>query len=101
MPNDLTIRPIAPPAPEPDSGAAVSRAQAAPELLVSADTLPNPTLRLDPTLGLVVIEFHNSAGGLTQSIPGQRQLDAYRTALQLNTEAAPGLPVHPSETRTV
>ena len=101
MPNDLTIRPIATAAPEPESGAAVSRAQAAPELLVSADTLPNPTLRLDPTLGLVVIEFHNSAGGLTQSIPGQRQLDAYRTARQLNTEAATDLPVHLSATRTV
>ena len=39
---------------------------------------PNPTLRLDPALGLVVIEFHNSDGTVTTSIPTQRQLEAYQ-----------------------
>ena len=38
----------------------------------------NPDLRLDPALGLVVIEFHDQAGKLTSSIPSQRQMDAYR-----------------------
>lgn len=39
----------------------------------------NPDYRFDPTTGLVVIEFHDSTGNLTNSIPSQRQLDAYRT----------------------
>ena len=38
----------------------------------------NPDLRLDPALGLVVIEFHDDSGKLTNSIPSQRQIDAYR-----------------------
>ena len=38
----------------------------------------NPALRLDPALGLVVIEFHDDSGKLTSSIPNQRQIDAYR-----------------------
>jgi len=67
--------------------------------------LPNPTLRLDPVLGLVVIEFHNSAGELTHTIPGQRQLDAYRMARELNDASGPkpdsAPPVYPSAIRTV
>ena len=38
----------------------------------------NPDLRLDPALGLVVIEFHDESGKLINSIPNQRQIDAYR-----------------------
>ena len=45
---------------------------------------PNPTLRLDSSLGMVVLEFHDDAGEVTRSIPSQRQLDAYR-----NNTAAP------------
>jgi hypothetical protein len=33
-----------------------------------------------PGLNRVVLEFFNSAGALTNSIPSQRQLDAYRLA---------------------
>ncbi len=110
MPNDLTIRPIAPSAPEPASGTAAQTAQAlpeeaAPQTAMHPDAMPNPTLRLDQTLGMVVIEFHNSAGSVTSSIPGQRQLDAYRMARELDNapDTAPGTapPVHPSATRTV
>ena len=43
-----------------------------------AQTYTNPGLRLDPALGLVVIEFHDASGKLTSSIPSQRQIDAYR-----------------------
>jgi hypothetical protein len=38
----------------------------------------NPTLRLEPGLGLVVIEFRNDTGAVTTSIPSQRQLQAYQ-----------------------
>ena len=40
--------------------------------------MPNPQLRLDAALGLVVIEFRDESGTVTTSIPSQRQLDAYR-----------------------
>jgi hypothetical protein len=39
----------------------------------------NPDYRYDASVGMVVMEFHNTAGTLTNSIPSQRQLDAYRT----------------------
>ena len=39
----------------------------------------NPSFQFDPTVGLVVIEFHDDKGTLTNSIPSQRQLEAYRT----------------------
>jgi hypothetical protein len=44
----------------------------------AASPTPNPTLELDTALGLVVIQFHNDSGTVTNSIPTQQQLDAYR-----------------------
>ena len=38
----------------------------------------NPSLRLDPGLGLVIIEFHNATGTVTHTIPTAQQLQAYR-----------------------
>jgi len=40
---------------------------------------PNPTLRLDPALGLVVLEYSAGRGDGTTSIPTAQQLEAYRT----------------------
>jgi hypothetical protein len=45
---------------------------------IPAPPIVNPSLRLDAALGLVVIEFHNDAGVVTDSIPNARQLQAYR-----------------------
>jgi hypothetical protein len=39
----------------------------------------SPSYRFDPTVDLVVIEFHDSTGAVSNSIPSQRQLEAYRT----------------------
>ncbi|MSP03402.1 MAG: hypothetical protein EXR07_20530 [Acetobacteraceae bacterium] len=39
----------------------------------------NPDFRFDAAAGLAVIEFRDNAGKVTDSIPNQRQLDAYRT----------------------
>jgi hypothetical protein len=44
----------------------------------SPSLIPNPTLRLDPALGIVVIEFRNGTGAVTTSIPSERQLQAYQ-----------------------
>lgn len=76
MPDDLTVgraagpfpRPIAAPAPRPAEPATAS-----------ATGYPNPTVRLDPALGVVVVAFHDTHGAVTTSIPTQQQLDAYRT----------------------
>ena len=41
---------------------------------------PNPSLNIDPALGIVIIEFHAQPGEVSFSIPTARQLDAYRSA---------------------
>jgi len=43
-----------------------------------ASPIPNPQVRLDPALGLVVIEFRDTSGAVTISIPSPHQLSAYR-----------------------
>ena len=53
-------------------------------------SLPNPSLRLDSQLGLVVIEFRNDSGGVTESIPTPRQLQAYRDSERAGTGADAG-----------
>jgi hypothetical protein len=84
MSNDLMVQPVATvrsasdavgetrlvavqptPPPQPDHGA-------------NPSPIPNPSLRLDPALGLVVIEFRNHAGVVSRSIPSQRELAAYQ-----------------------
>jgi hypothetical protein len=56
--------------------------------------VPNPTLRLDPALGLVVIEFL-SKGAVTTSIPTQRELAAYQDGTaQLPGSTPPAPAVH-------
>jgi len=79
MPNDWTIAGIGPSAAGPP---VADRAPGKPEARVepagSASALPNPTLRLDASLGIVVIEFRNNAGEVANSIPTQQQLEMYR-----------------------
>ncbi|MBX9593144.1 MAG: hypothetical protein K2X46_02175 [Roseomonas sp.] len=43
-----------------------------------APAMPNPRLRIDPALSLVVIEFRDSVGELSLSIPTPKELEAYR-----------------------
>lgn len=52
---------------------------------------PNPAMHIDPELGLVVIEYHDTEGKLTGSLPTPRQLDAYRMTMQVppNAQATP------------
>jgi|SRR5580658_3500997 hypothetical protein len=52
----------------------------------------NPSYQFDPTVGLVVIEFHDNTGAVSNSIPSQRQLEAYRTG----QERSPGEPAPPT-----
>lgn len=41
---------------------------------------PNPRLRLDPALGIVVMEFLDGEGKVARSAPSAAQLEAYRNA---------------------
>jgi hypothetical protein len=80
MPNDWTIAGVGAPTGPP----VADRPQAKPETRIepsgSASALPNPTLRLDASLGIVVIEFRNNVGEVANSIPTQQQLEMYRLA---------------------
>ncbi len=40
---------------------------------------PSPRMRLDPALGLVVLEFCDTQGRVVQTLPSARQLAAYRS----------------------
>jgi hypothetical protein len=46
----------------------------------------NPSFQFDSTVGLVVVAFHDTTGRVTNSIPSQQQLDAYRS----HRETPPG-----------
>lgn len=82
MPSDLSVRAVSPIAgpsenpTEPKPEAFIPPATASPPQ--TGPPILNPTLRLDPALGLVVIEFRDESGNVTASIPSQRQIDAYR-----------------------
>lgn len=49
-------------------------------------------MRLDHSLGMVVIEFRGNDGEVTRSFPSQRQIDAYRSH---QTDALPGAAPEP------
>ena len=49
-----------------------------PEQATGSSPYPNPSLRLDPALGIVVLEFRSDTGVVTTSIPSERQLQAYQ-----------------------
>jgi hypothetical protein len=82
MPNDITVQPVATVRPVGDAleEMKISPTARAPpsQPVATPPPTPNPTMRLDPALGMVVIEFHNTSGALTTSIPSQRQLAAYQ-----------------------
>ena len=62
---------------------------------------PNPSLRIDPALGIVIIEFHDQPGKVSSTIPTARQIDAYRqTSGQTVKTATPPLTATASGTET-
>jgi hypothetical protein len=82
MSNDFTVSAVT--AIPSRNSTPVKPTAAAVEPTTLADPAPtppltvNPVLRLDEGLGLVVIEFHDDRGVITNSIPSQQQLEAYR-----------------------
>ena len=53
-----------------------------------AATTANPSYVLDLGLNLVVLQFHDERGDITQSIPSERQLRAYRDGGSASADAA-------------
>ena len=78
MPTDLTISAIGLPA-APHARVPTEQPATANATTAAGPPPPSPTLRFDPAAGVLVIEFHNDAGQITNSIPTQQQLEAYRT----------------------
>jgi hypothetical protein len=81
MPNDLTIQAAA--QSNPGSGVtAPVKAAATPAPVEQTAPMvtdaPNPTLALNAALGLVVIEFRNTAGAVVSTIPTTQQIQAYQ-----------------------
>jgi hypothetical protein len=81
MPNDLNIQVVAQPntgnssaTPFKAAAMAVPVEQTAPVAMAE----PNPTLALNAALGIVVIEFRNSAGSVVSTIPTAQQIRAYK-----------------------
>jgi hypothetical protein len=46
----------------------------------------NPRMRLDRDLGMVVIEFRDTAGRVSVSLPTPREIEAYRASLMFGAE---------------
>jgi hypothetical protein len=51
----------------------------------AAAVVPDPALRMDAELGLVVLKFRAARGEVTASFPTSRELDAYRQAVRTGT----------------
>jgi len=104
MPNEMSIQGVTPaatagdatPEPKPEAVAVPAAPRAAP----STPLYLSPSLQIEPGLGVVVIEFRDATGNVTDSIPSQRQLQAYRlhqaTPPGLIDPTAPQPPAHPA-----
>jgi hypothetical protein len=74
-------------------------------------------MRIDPDLGMVVIEFRDAAGRVSVSLPTPREIEAYRASIKLGAEmpadvkgmiispggpsaARPGIPLPPEPERS-
>jgi hypothetical protein len=96
MTPDLALRPLPasdPPrapvraaGPDRDAGAAPPPA---------APATPNPRMRLDGSLGMVVIEFRDAVGDVANTIPTPRQIAAYRAAAVSDAPVPVGVVARP------
>lgn len=51
----------------------------------------NPRMRLDRDLGMVVIEFRDSAGRVSVSLPTPREIEAYRASIKFGADVPPDI----------
>jgi len=79
----------APARPVDQSSGGASAQSAAPK---PAHFFVNPDYQFNPALGLVVVQFHDASGNVVNSIPNQRQLDAYKAQQEAVIASKPSLP---------
>lgn len=81
MPSDLVLRTVTSAEPARAASRGVGQAVTVPAApTATAPVTPNPRLRLDGSLGMVVLEFRGSGGEVSNSIPSPREIAAYRAA---------------------
>jgi hypothetical protein len=80
MSTEIALRPLSAAEPIAVLGRLAGRAEPVAVPTTSGPVLPNPRLRLDGTLGMVVLEFRDGVGRLAHSIPTAREIAAYRAA---------------------
>jgi len=92
MPNEISVNSVSSVSPAGESHSELKSEPFVPATATQprsqAQPYVNPSLRLDPALGLVVIEFHDDSGTLTSSIPSERQIEAYRRHQDTRPEQA-------------
>jgi hypothetical protein len=89
---DLAIRSVTPqevPRPPVRAAGADRVAGAAPPAPSMEIGPPNPRLRIDRDLGIVVIEFRDSTGKISNTLPTERELRAYRASVNYGAELPP------------
>ena len=64
----------------PSGRAAAAPRREEPSSPPAAPITPNPRMRIDPALGMVVMEFLDKTGQVRQSAPTEAALEAYRRA---------------------
>ena len=69
-----TIPPPQPAATPPPQG----QASATPEAAAQRIAYPNPSSRLDPELHMVIMEFRDPDGRVTETLPTSQQLQQFR-----------------------
>ncbi|WP_176849423.1 hypothetical protein [Belnapia rosea] len=91
-----TIPPIASRGPDSSSARLADGPQAAVEGPVPS-AWPNPSMRIDPSLGIVVMEFRDRSGSVAATLPTERELAAYRSAAhQSRPEPVRAVPAAPT-----
>jgi hypothetical protein len=96
MTPDLALRPVPltdPPRPLQRAAGPERDAGSAPP--PAAPATPNPRLRLDGSLGMVVIEFRDAVGDVANTIPSPRQIAAYRAAAVSDAPVPVGIAERP------
>lgn len=90
MLNSLAAIALPSPAPGGPPVAAAPESAPPPTAPAGVSGTPNPRLRLDGELGVVVIEFRSRTGEVSNSFPTPREMDAYRRSLQTAGQGAAG-----------
>lgn len=79
------------PAPEA-AQSATQRANETAPAAPQAPMLPNPRLRIDAALNIVVLEFRDDAGEISRTLPSAQEIKAYRDGTaETGAETPPAL----------